>query len=122
VRDRYNGNEQIHTANGTGMDIHHVGHSVFHTPSHDLHLKNILHVPKASNSLLSTSRLTKDNHAFVEYWPNSFLSRIRTRGKYFFKVDAWTVSTPFPRHHLRLFLVGKLMVSSSLHLRYGIGV
>jgi hypothetical protein len=23
------------------MDIHHVGHSVLHTPSHDLHLKNI---------------------------------------------------------------------------------
>jgi hypothetical protein len=72
VRDRYNGNEQIHTASGTGIDKHKVGHSVFHTPSHDLHLKNILHVPKASKSLLSTSRLTKDNHAFVEYWPNSF--------------------------------------------------
>jgi hypothetical protein len=23
-------------------------------------------------SLLSTSRLARDNHAFVEYWPNSF--------------------------------------------------
>jgi UDP-galactopyranose mutase len=46
VRDRYNGNEQIHTASGTGIDIHKIGHSVFHTPSHDLHLKNILHVPK----------------------------------------------------------------------------
>jgi histone deacetylase 1/2 len=54
------------------MDIRHVGHSVFHTPTHDLHLKNILHVPKASKSLLSTSRLTRDNHAFVEYWSNSF--------------------------------------------------
>ena len=37
-----------------------------------MHLKNILHVPNASMSLLSPSRLARDNHAFVEYWPNSF--------------------------------------------------
>jgi histone deacetylase 1/2 len=67
VRDRYHGNEQIHTASGAGMNIHHVGHSVIHTPVHDLHLKNILHVPQAKKNLLSTSRLAHDNHAFVEY-------------------------------------------------------
>jgi histone deacetylase 1/2 len=72
VRDRYNGNEQIHTASGSGMDIRHIGNSVIHAPHHDLHLNDILHVPQASKSLLSTSRLARDNHAFVEYWPNSF--------------------------------------------------
>jgi histone deacetylase 1/2 len=72
VRDRYNGNEQIHTASGSGMDKHHIGNSVIHTPPNDLHLNNILHVPQATKSLLSTSRLARDNHAFVEYWPNSF--------------------------------------------------
>jgi hypothetical protein len=72
VRDRYNGNEQIHIASGSGMDIHHIDHSVIHTSTHDLHLKNILHVPQAKKSLLSTSRLARDNHAFVEYWPKSF--------------------------------------------------
>jgi histone deacetylase 1/2 len=54
------------------MDTHHIGHSVFHTSTHDLHLNNILHVPQATKSLLSTSRLACDNKAFVEYWPNSF--------------------------------------------------
>jgi histone deacetylase 1/2 len=54
------------------MDIRQTGHFVIHTPHHDLHLNNILHVPQASKSLFSTSRLTKDNHAFVEYWPDSF--------------------------------------------------
>jgi histone deacetylase 1/2 len=54
------------------MDIHHIGHSVIHTPNHDLHLNNILHVPQTTKSLLSTSRLARDNHAFVEYWPNEF--------------------------------------------------
>jgi histone deacetylase 1/2 len=72
MRGRYNGNEQIHTTSGAGMDIRHIGHSVFYTPTHDLHLNNILHVPKSIKSLLSTSRLARDNHAFVEYWPNSF--------------------------------------------------
>jgi hypothetical protein len=67
VRDRYNENEQIHTANGAGMDIHHVRNSVLHTPNHDLHLKNIIHVPQTTKNLLSTSHLAKENHAFVEY-------------------------------------------------------
>jgi hypothetical protein len=33
VRYRYNDNEQIHTASGSGMDIHHIGNSVIHTPT-----------------------------------------------------------------------------------------
>jgi histone deacetylase 1/2 len=72
VRDRYNGNKQIHTSSGSGMDIHHIGNSVIHTPTHDLHPKNILHVPQATKNLISTSRLAHDNHTFVEYWPKSF--------------------------------------------------
>jgi histone deacetylase 1/2 len=73
VRDRYTGNEQIHTVSGAGMDIHHIGHSVIRTPNnHDLQLKNILHVPQATKSLLATSKLAFDNHAFVEYWPDTF--------------------------------------------------
>jgi histone deacetylase 1/2 len=57
---------------GAGMDIHHVSQSVIHTPNHDFHLNNIIHVPKATKILLSTSLLAHDNHVFVEYWPNSF--------------------------------------------------
>jgi histone deacetylase 1/2 len=72
VRDRYQGQDQVHNANGSGMDIHHIGHSLHHTPSHALRLNNILHVPEATKSLLSTHQLTKDNHAFAEYWPNHF--------------------------------------------------
>jgi histone deacetylase 1/2 len=77
VRYRYNGNEQIHTTSGSGMDIHHIGNSVIHTPSHDLHLNKIFHVPQATKSLISTSRLAHDNHAFVEYWPNYFFVKDR---------------------------------------------
>jgi hypothetical protein len=63
VRDRYNGNKQIHIASGSGMDINHIVHSVIHTPNHELYLNNILHVPNATKSLLSSSRLARDNHA-----------------------------------------------------------
>jgi hypothetical protein len=110
VRDRYSGNKQIHTASGSGMDIRHIGNSVTHTPTHDLHLNDIIHVPQASRSLLSTSHLTKDNNVFVEYWPDSFFLRIGTRGKSCLKVDAWEASTPYQNYPLYP-LVGKLMVS-----------
>jgi hypothetical protein len=30
VRDRYNSNEQIHTASGSSIDIHHIGNYVIH--------------------------------------------------------------------------------------------
>jgi hypothetical protein len=69
VRDRYHGNEQIHIASGSGIDIHHISNSY---PSHYLHLNNILYVPQATKSLISTSRLSHDDNAFVEYWPKSF--------------------------------------------------
>jgi hypothetical protein len=104
------------------MDIHHVGSSALHTPHHDLHLKNILHVPQATKNLLSTSRLAQDNHAFVEYWPNYFFVKDQDTRKFFFKVVVWVVST-LCRHGSPLLhpWVGKLMVSPSHHPRFGIG-
>jgi hypothetical protein len=32
MRERYNGPEQIYGPNGKGMDIHHIGHSLYYTP------------------------------------------------------------------------------------------
>jgi histone deacetylase 1/2 len=44
IRDRYSGGEQIHTANGSGMDITHIGRVICHTPERKLFLNNVLHV------------------------------------------------------------------------------
>jgi histone deacetylase 1/2 len=63
VRDKYHGQDQVHTASGSGMKISNIGHTVLHTPHKDLHLKNILHVPSANKSLLSVHHLTSDNNA-----------------------------------------------------------
>jgi hypothetical protein len=45
VRYKYASNDQVYTTSGSGMEIQHIGNSTLHTPSHDLILKNILHVP-----------------------------------------------------------------------------
>jgi hypothetical protein len=42
TRDKYLGNDQVHTASGLGMRIDQVGHSVIHTTSCDLSLNNML--------------------------------------------------------------------------------
>jgi histone deacetylase 1/2 len=73
TREKYNGGDQIHTASGAGMTISHVGQSTIVTPSRDLYLKNILHVPKAKKNLVSVHRLTSDNSAFMEFHPKFFL-------------------------------------------------
>jgi histone deacetylase 1/2 len=70
VRDKYHGREQVHAANGLGMEINNVGHTFLHSP--DLHLKNILHVPQAHKSLCSVNHLARDNNVILEFHPNHF--------------------------------------------------
>jgi hypothetical protein len=42
----------VHVADGNGMHINHIGHSLLHTPNTSFQLKNILDVPSASKNLL----------------------------------------------------------------------
>ena len=39
IRDKYRGQEQIHTSNGAGMKINHIGHSVIKTPTHKIQVR-----------------------------------------------------------------------------------
>ncbi|KAK1663765.1 hypothetical protein QYE76_051924 [Lolium multiflorum] len=80
VRDRYNGNEQVHTASGQGMAIQHIGHATFHTPDRPIHLKNVLHVPQATKSLVSASKLVYDNNSYVEIHPRFFAIKDQASG------------------------------------------
>jgi hypothetical protein len=57
TEEKYMGEEQIHTASGTGMEISPIGHTTVYTPSRDIHLNNILYVPKATKNLVSIHRL-----------------------------------------------------------------
>lgn len=57
VMNKYNGGDQVHTASGSGMDIAHIGHSIIRSPTRDLILSNVLHVPAASKNLVSVHKL-----------------------------------------------------------------
>lgn len=81
VREKYNGRDQVHTANGAGMSISNIGHTVLHTPSSNLHLNNILHVPSTRKNLVSVHKLALDNNAFLEFHPNFFLIKDRATKK-----------------------------------------
>jgi histone deacetylase 1/2 len=39
VRDKYHGQDQVHTVSGSGMKISNVGRTILHTPHRNLHLK-----------------------------------------------------------------------------------
>jgi hypothetical protein len=54
------------------MEIKHIGHTYFHTHDRPIHLNNILHVPNATKSLVSASKLVSDNHTYVEIHPSFF--------------------------------------------------
>ena len=73
VRERYTGGDQIHTANGSGMSIDHIGYATISTPDRNLHLKDVLHVPEATKDLISASKLALDNNTIVEIHPHFFL-------------------------------------------------
>jgi len=81
VRDKYHGGDQVHTANGSGMRISHVGHGILHSPSTNLSLKNILHVSSANKNLLSVNRFTRDNEVFLEFHPNYFVVKEQSTRK-----------------------------------------
>lgn len=66
VKNKYHGNDQIHTASGSGMGISHIGRTTVHTPSHNIHLKNILYVHEAKKNIVSMQRLTTENSVFLE--------------------------------------------------------
>jgi hypothetical protein len=55
------------------MNISHVGHATVSTPSRNLHLKIVFHVPGACKNLVSVHHLASDNNAFLEFHPDFFL-------------------------------------------------
>jgi histone deacetylase 1/2 len=72
IRERYNGNEQVHVGNGAGLHISHNGHGTINANAKSLHLRNALHVPQITKNLLSASKLTQDNDVFLEIHPSHF--------------------------------------------------
>jgi histone deacetylase 1/2 len=102
TKDKYNGNEQIHTASGAGMDISHIGNTVVHTPSNrNIHLKNVLYVPQAQKSLISVHCLVDDNSAFLELHHDCFFLKDLVTKKTFLKGRSHRRLYPLPKPSLK---------------------
>jgi hypothetical protein len=69
MHDPYYGNGQVHTANGSSMNITHIGNSVIPTPPPhcDLIINNVLHVSSSHKNLISVHHFTLDNDTFIEF-------------------------------------------------------
>jgi hypothetical protein len=57
-------NEMIHTANGEGLTVSHIGHSTITSSLSPIKLNFVLCVPQLTQNLLSIHRLCLDNN----YW------------------------------------------------------
>jgi hypothetical protein len=77
IREKYNGGEKVHTASGSGTTISHIGKSFIHTPTRKLQLSNILHVPKATKSLMPIHHFSLDNNVFFKIHPWFFFIKDR---------------------------------------------
>jgi hypothetical protein len=77
TKERYAGTDQVQVANGAGLSISHVDHSLITGLSRPLSLNHILYVPKVNKHLISVRKLASDNDAFVELHPNFFLVNYR---------------------------------------------
>jgi hypothetical protein len=89
IANKYHGQDSVRTAEGTCMNISHIGNSILRTPHGSFDLKNILHVPSAFKNLLSVHRFTLDNHVFIEFYPFFFLIKDQATRRVLFRGPYW---------------------------------
>jgi hypothetical protein len=98
----------------------HIGHATIHTPSnHDIHLRNILHVPEAQKNLISVHRLATDNNAFLEFHPNYFLVKDRDTKKVILEGECRHGLYPFPAPSNKKAYIATKVPFSRWHSRLG---
>jgi hypothetical protein len=69
VKERYGGTNKVHTVNGSGMHIHHVGHCTIPNSSRSLQLRDVLKVPTFTRNLMSVPKFARDNNVLFEFHP-----------------------------------------------------
>jgi hypothetical protein len=110
MKEPYHGGDQIYTASGSGMHIKHIGHSIVRTPHLDLNLNNILYVPNPLKILHLFTALQLTIMSSLNYILISFLLRIGSRAKPFFKASLKGACTFFLAIQPPLFLSSKFLV------------
>ena len=64
----YPAEDTVHTANGEGLSVSHVGSAIIPTYAKPLHLKSVLCVPKLTQNLLFVHRVCLDNNCRVIFY------------------------------------------------------
>jgi hypothetical protein len=99
VKEPYNGKDHVHTANGQGMRISHIGQSTLSTnTATPLCLKDILVCPQVTKNLLCAHKLALDNNVFVEIHPFDLFVKDRDTKEIILSGRTWcTLSSWWPR-------------------------
>jgi hypothetical protein len=94
IRDKYGGHDQVHSASGTGMRISYIRSSILHTPTSNIHLDKILHVPQASKSLFQFIVLRVIIMLFLSSTPINFSTRNRVQRRHSYEAHVKEVFIP----------------------------
>ena len=81
----YQGDNQVAMDNGKKLTISNIGFKAFHIPHRFFHLQFAFHVPYLAINLISVSKFCYDNHCTLNSIPPSFVSRIISPRKHYYK-------------------------------------
>lgn len=73
IHSEYDGTDEVHIADGTGLPISHTGIAYINSKSRDFVLSDLLCVPSAHRNLLSVCKFTRDNDVTMEFFPSYFV-------------------------------------------------
>lgn len=81
----YSGPDSLRVGDGTCLRISSVGHASISSNSRSLSLRDVLHVPALTNSLLSVRRFATGNDVFFEFHSSCFFMKDRVTKKVLLK-------------------------------------
>lgn len=71
----YKGSDHLSVGDGSSLPIYKTSKIILNSPSHSLHLSNVLHVPKFYQDMMSLSSLCQTNPIYVEFSFLPFLDK-----------------------------------------------
>jgi len=123
----YPSTETIHTANGEGLTVSHIGHSILHSSISPIKLHFVLCVPQITQNLLSVHRLCLDNNYRLIFDALCFWIQDKTTGRILYKglcsnglypIQSFSPATSQHPYQATTYL-GQLVQSTLWHHRLG---
>jgi hypothetical protein len=123
----YPSTETIHTANGEGLTVSHIGHSTLHSSISPIKLHSVLCVPQITQNLLSVHRLCLDNNCRLIFDALCFWIQDKVTGRILYKglcsnglypIHSFSPATSQQPYQATAYL-GQLVQSTLWHHRLG---